>query len=199
MFLFLSVYQQNRNMKQSRFGQASPLTREEFSKVVANLPQLHHRVIFALCWFTTERPGAILQLKRDQVYDPRGKPLENIVLFSATRKDRKTREVPVSKGLLFYLRQYKPPSSGYLFPGESDPDKPLTLRAYARALERTFTELRMVGYTTYSTRRGSLTELARKGVSMRQIQRFSGHASLDSLQRYLEVTPEELKLTADLL
>lgn len=186
-------------MKQLGNGQATPLTRDKFSQVITRIPQLHHRVIFALCWYTTERPGAILKLKTEQVYDLQGKPLENIVLIRSTRKDRKTREVPVSEGLRFYLKQYKPPVGEYLFPSDVKTDRPICFRAYARALERTFDELGMKGYTTYSTRRGSLTELARMGVSMRQIQRFSGHASLDSLQRYLEVSPEELARTADLL
>jgi integrase/recombinase XerD len=186
-------------MKNFRNGQAEPLTRDQFTKVVTRLPQVHHKLIFALCWFTTERPGAIIRLHRDACYDSRAKPLENIVIAKETRKDRKTREVPVSSGLRFYLRQYKPPSDGYLFPSEVRPDQPITLRAYARALDRVFDDLKMLGYSTYSTRRGSLSALARAGVSMRQIQCFSGHSSLDSLQRYLEVTPQELKVTADLL
>jgi integrase/recombinase XerD len=199
MFFFSSIYRENKNMKNLRSGKAEPLTQQQFNKVVTNLPQLHHRVICALCWYTTERPGAIIQLHRDCVYDAKGAPLETIVLGAAIRKDGKTREVPVSDGLRFYLRQYKPPERGYLFPGFSDPTSHITLRAYAKALEGVFLEFNMKGYSSYSTRRGSLTLLASKGVSMRRIQAFSGHASLDSLQRYLEVTPEELKLTADLL
>ena len=44
-----------------------------------------------------------------------------------------------------------------------------------------------------SFRRTALTNLSNAGVPLRVIQEISGHRSLASLQRYLEVSPEQKK------
>ncbi|MGB3515829.1 MAG: site-specific integrase [Elainellaceae cyanobacterium] len=50
-----------------------------------------------------------------------------------------------------------------------------------------------VGISTHSFRRTALTNLSNAGVPLRVIQEISGHRSLASLQRYLEVSPEQKK------
>jgi integrase/recombinase XerD len=185
-------------MKINRCGKAEALTKEEFQKVLNVIPNSMHRLIFALCWYTTERPSAILKLNVNDVYaDIEARtPLEKIVIASRNRKDRTTREVPVSAALRQELKAYQPPIAGYLFPGVRGH---LTFSAYDKALRRTFFKLGLRGYSTYSTRRGSLTTLARSGISTRQIQALSGHASLSSLQRYIEVSDRELATAASML
>ncbi|MBD2234936.1 tyrosine-type recombinase/integrase [Phormidium tenue] len=49
------------------------------------------------------------------------------------------------------------------------------------------------GISTHSFRRTALTNLSNVGVPLRVIQEISGHRSLASLQRYLEVSPEQKK------
>ena len=49
----------------------------------------------------------------------------------------------------------------------------------------------LVGVSTYSLRRTALTNLSNNGVPLGVIQEISGHSSLQTLQRYLEVTPEQ--------
>jgi integrase/recombinase XerD len=51
-----------------------------------------------------------------------------------------------------------------------------------------------VGISTHSFRRTALTNLSNAGVPLRVIQEISGHRSLASLQRYLEVSPEQKKV-----
>lgn len=183
-------------MKIDRCGQAEALTKEMFQKVLSEFKNESHRLIFALCWYTTERPSAILQLKVSDVYGAARVPLEKMVIAARTRKDKKTREVPIAVALKQELKAYSPPSEGYLFPGR---EGHLTFSAYDKGLRRVFQKLGLRGYSTYSTRRGSLTTLSRSGVGIRQIQALSGHASLGNLQRYIEVSDSEVMAIAALL
>jgi len=185
-------------MKINRSGQAEAFTKEIFQKVLNAIQNPTHRMIFALCWYTTDRPSAILKLQVSDVYrDPSNRvPYEVIVIASANRKDKQTREVPVSIALRQELRAYNPPTSGYLFPGRKGH---LGWSAYYKALDRVFHQLGLRGYSTYSTRRGSLTALSRAGMSARQIQQLSGHRSLSSLQRYLEVSEAEVQQMVSML
>lgn len=185
-------------MKIDRCGQAEALTKEMFQKVLSEIKNESHRLIFALCWYTTERPSAILQLKVSDVYaDAAARvPLEKMVIAARTRKDKKTREVPIAVALKQELKAYSPPSEGYLFPGRLGH---LTFSAYDKGLRRVFDKLGLRGYSTYSTRRGSLTTLSRSGVGIRQIQALSGHVSLGNLQRYIEVSDSEVMAIAALL
>lgn len=175
-------------MKINRYGQAEAISKGEFQKALEAIANPKHRLIFALCWYTCERPITILRLQVEQVYqDAVGRsPLPVLVLPSSARKDRVTRECPVSAALRQELKAYAPPASGFLFPGTGN-EGHLSFSAYSKALARVFKKLGWRGYTTYSTRRGSITELARAGLSTRVIQAVSGHRSLQSLQRYIEV------------
>jgi integrase/recombinase XerD len=180
-------------MKKNRFGQAEPLTPDQYRKVLSELHSETHRLIFALCWNTAERPITILRLKVEDVYQDAAKstPVKCLVIPRNTRKDFKTRELPISDALKFQLKAYRPPATGYLFPGNCS-DSHLSFSAYDKALRRAFSRLNWQGFTTYSTRRGKITHFAKQGYSIRMIQAYSGHASLTSLQRYIEVDRDAL-------
>ena len=47
------------------------------------------------------------------------------------------------------------------------------------------------GVSTHSFRRTALTMMSSAGITLRVIQEISGHKDLGTLQRYLEVTPEQ--------
>ena len=49
------------------------------------------------------------------------------------------------------------------------------------------------GVSTHSFRRTALTQMHNAGISLRHIQEISGHNDLETLQRYLEVSPEQRK------
>lgn len=184
-------------MKINRNGQAEALTKQEFSKVLSNLAN-PHRSIFALCWYTLERAGAICRLRVEHVFD-QGRPKSTILIPAGIRKDRVTREVPMHKELRGLLQQYPVPGEGYLFPAALLPGDPMPFDTYQKALRRVLERLGMVGYSTHSCRRGAITELARQGVHVRHIQTLSGHKSLASLQRYIEVSPAERERAIALL
>lgn len=187
-------------MKRARFGQAEALSKKQFLEVLNSLQSPRHRLIFALCWYTCERPGAVLQLRVEDCYRnaARRSPLPRILFAAPSRKDRHSREVAVSSELARELRAYQPPDSGWLFPGTGGAGH-LGWSAYYKALRRAFAKLGYVGYSTYSTRRGALTTLASHGLSLRAIATISGHKSLSSLERYLASSREESQKAIELL
>lgn len=186
-------------MKINRNGKAEALTKEMFQKVLNAIDNPKHRLIFALCWYTTERPGAILKLKVSDVYRDSANRVPNdvIVIPASSRKDRSTREVPCAIALRQELKAFTPPDSGYLFRGAGD--KPLSWSAYYKALDRVFKKLGLRGYSTYSTRRGSITTLSRAGMSARQIQELSGHRNLSNVQHYIDVEAAEVRQMVSML
>ena len=185
-------------MKINRSGQAEPLTRKQFQAVTEIITD-PVKLVLAFSWYTVERPGAILQLVQDNVWDDRDRLRKEILFPANSRKDRKLRLCPVHKNLRVAIERYDRPDSKYVFPAPTDPTKPLGFSTYSKALYKAFDRLGMVGYTPYSARRGALTLLMKNGVHPRHIQAISGHSSLNSLQRYLDVAGVDIAAGINLL
>ena len=184
-------------MKNNRFGQSEALSKAEFLTVLNSFEEEKHRLILSLCWYTTERPGAILQLQVSHCYkDPGFRiPLPKILIPGDIRKDGRSRELPLHPDLGRELRAYQPPGAGYLFPGRGGSGH-LTFSAWYKLLGSKFDALGMRGYSTYSTRRGSITVLARAGLSPKAICEVTGQ-SINTVQRYIDATESEQDLRTD--
>jgi integrase/recombinase XerD len=50
-----------------------------------------------------------------------------------------------------------------------------------------------MGFSLYSARRGFIDRLKNQGLDIKTIQALTGHKSVSSLVRYMEVSPECLK------
>ena len=87
-----------------------------------------------------------------------------------------------------FLLEYKPKS--YLFPSapHSKNAKHMTRAAADLILKAACQRVGLVGVSTHSFRRTALTQMHNAGIPLRVIQEISGHSSLETLQRYLEVT-----------
>lgn len=190
-------------MKFMRFGQATPMTKMHFLKIRKCLTIASHVAFLDIAWYTAERPSAILQLQVEDVYSDsvRRSTAARITFRKNTRKMDDTRQTPISQELRAKLRSYKCPVAGWLIPSSIFEDKHLTLRAIDGAFRRAVRRagLEDYGYSLYSLRRGALTELHRRGFTIREIQAFSGHKSLASLMRYLEVSEEQVEQMVEVL
>lgn len=91
-----------------------------------------------------------------------------------------------SYGFLFLNSQ-----NPYLFPG-SEGNGCLSLSVAKEIFENACKRVDIVGASTHSWRRTALTEMHKAGVPLRVIQRISGHVRLKNLQRYLEVSREQV-------
>lgn len=84
------------------------------------------------------------------------------------------------------------PDNPYLFPGKQGKGC-LSLRRAIDSIDQAFDRLGIIGASSHSWRRTSLTMMHLAGVPLRVIQEISGHKDLKSLQAYLEVTEDEIK------
>lgn len=194
--------------KINRCGQARIWDDLDLTRLIKNISNPRHKLIIDLLQYTGERIGAIVQLDVSDVYeDPSSKKVRSVILFRAkTRKGnnqgkRESRQLPIHHALKHSLEQFSPPETGYLFASPTSPGQHITVASVDRwfrvALEKAGLICR--GYSLHSFRRTCLTNLRKKGVDVKMIQKFSGHKSLDSLQRYLDCDEGELSKTVELL
>jgi integrase/recombinase XerD len=188
----------NRNVKVNRNGQATPLVQKTYEKISDAFVDPAYRLFLAVAWYTGERPQAILNLDVGNVYvNPKErKPRDTIIYPCSSRKDKKTREVPVHRNLSLALAAiYEPPSEGLLFPSPYNSAQPITYQAVDKAFRAALKEagLNGKGYSLYSMRRGFITQLVRRGCDIKVIQRLTGHSSITSLMRYVEVSDEQVR------
>lgn len=185
------------NVKLLRFGQATPLTQDSYELISKHLFTEVHKVFLAVAWYTGERPNAILKSQVCQFYSsPSRRIVRSEILFNAaTRKDKKTREIPCHRDLEKTLRDFECLEDGYLFPSRVREGRHLSRQAIDRAFRRALKKagLENQGYSLYSPRRGFITRLNNLGCSPGLIKSLSGHASLASLGRYIEISEEQRK------
>lgn len=89
-------------------------------------------------------------------------------------------------------------SNPYLFPGRNGQGC-LSLRQSLNIMKEAFEEVGLIGASSHSWRRTSLTIMHRSGVPLRTLQMISGHRSLEALQAYLEVSEEEVRAAINTL
>ncbi|MGB3691780.1 MAG: tyrosine-type recombinase/integrase, partial [Spirulinaceae cyanobacterium] len=87
---------------------------------------------------------------------------------------------------------YPSPRGWFLFPGRHgkghiNPD------SAARILRVSCEKLGIEGVSNHSFRRTALTQMSNAGIPLTVIQEISGHRNLDELQKYLEVTTEQVR------
>lgn len=144
------------------------------------------RALFGICLFTGCRVSEALAL---QTTDIRGGTLT--FRKSTTKGKLKTRVVDIQPGLSALLAEYQPSKPGALFSGVRGLTEHLTRFAADKILREASRRVGLEGVSTHSFRRTALTMMSSAGIPLRVIQEISGHNDLGTLQRYLEVTPEQ--------
>jgi integrase/recombinase XerD len=175
-------------MKVKGNGQGKVLTQDELKRLFTEgFSSPRDRALFGICLFTGCRVSEALAL---QTTDIKG----GMLTFrkSITKGKLKTRVVDIQPGLAQLLEVYKPSKPGFLFPG-GRPAKPLTRFMADKLLKRACDKVGLVGVSTHSFRRTALTQMCSAGIPLRHIQEISGHNDLGTLQRYLEVSPDQRK------
>jgi integrase/recombinase XerD len=189
-------------MKIGGKGKAKLIDRKDFIRIVESLKNPRHKLIFLIGAYTAERWGAIRQLKITDVYDRTddGWIVRSHLNFDKkTRKGKKdNRQVAIHPELQRALEAYTlPANSEYLFPSLQNPDKPITHDACDDYLRKTLTKLGIVGVSTHSTRRTSITNFYRQsGGKIAETRHFSGHKNNQVLvNHYIEVDSNDIDRT----
>jgi integrase/recombinase XerD len=180
-------------MKVNNHGKAEPIYFDGYKRIRAQLCREYYIMFWDIAYYTGERWGAISQLAVSDVYGADGKARSSITFKKSTRKDKVTREVPVSAALALRLKHYDLPASEWLFPSPLDASKHISFRALDAQLRKAIDRagLSGLGYSTHSTRRGFITALHERGISIRVIQSITGHKNLNVLSGYIDVTDEQ--------
>lgn len=173
-------------MKVSGNGQGKVLSQGELRQLFTEgLVTPRDRALFAICLFAGCRVSEALAL---QTTDIKGGTL---TLRKCTTKGKlKTRVVDIQPGLAALLDAYQPSKPGNLFPG-GRPARPMTRFMADKILKKACERVGLVGVSTHSFRRTALTQMCSAGIPLRHIQEISGHNDLGTLQRYLEVSPDQ--------
>lgn len=175
-------------MKVSGNGQGKILTPEELRLLFTDgFTTCRDHALFGICLYTGCRVSEALALQTSDMKS-------GTITFrkSTTKGKLKTRVVDIQAGLAEILAEYQP-LAGALFPGLRGVTERLTRFAADKILRDARKRVGLVGVSTHSFRRTALTMMSSAGVPLRHIQEISGHNDLGTLQRYLEVTPEQRK------
>lgn len=182
-------------MKIDRHGRAKILTQAEIQRLFTEGLQTNRdRALFGVCLYTACRIREACTLRTADVYDRKGKVREELIIRKGNTKGKlATRTIPVIEELRSLLAEYYPsPRTWFLFPGRHGRTH-IHSDSAARILRDACQQLEIEGVSTHSFRRTALTQMSDAGIPLRVVQEVSGHRSLEELQKYLEVRPEQVR------
>jgi len=185
-------------MKLDRHGQAKILSKAEEAKLFADgFTSDRDRALFGICLYTGCRISEACKLLAVDVYNAIGVRAKILIRKGNTKGKQETRTVPTHPKLKAYLETYQS-SRANLFPGRHGLGHihPSSADAILRAA---CDRVGLEGISTHSFRRSALTRMSAAGVPLRTIQKISGHKSLNELQKYLEVSEEQVEQAIALL
>ncbi|PHJ65013.1 integrase [Nostoc linckia z7] len=180
-------------MKINRHGKAKVLTQQEIQLIFSRgLDNGRDRTIFGICLFSAARIREACTLLTSDIYTSKGQVRSHFIIRKSNTKGKlATRSIPVIEDLRRLLIKYQPlAGDNYLFPGRSNGH--ISHDSAARILRTACQQVGIEGASTHSFRRTALTQMSNAGVPLRVIQEISGHRSLEQLQRYLEITEEQV-------
>jgi len=85
----------------------------------------------------------------------------------------------------------------YLF--STQKNSHFTANTATQHLQRLYARAGIVRATSHSGRRTWLTDLSSKGVGVRVLAEMAGHVSIQTTQRYMDVTDEQMRRAAELI
>ena len=164
-------------MKVNRNGQAEILADEQLDELFATLPQ-PHRLIAALCYYTSCRVSEAISLKTEDINNGR------IIFRRVNTKQKRTKEVSIPTKLQAELDWVELPKTGYLFPGKYGGH--ITRQTVDHAIRKATDYIGLPGVSSHSFRRTAITKMYRAGVDLKTIQQRSGHASIANVGIYIQ-------------
>jgi len=180
-------------------GQAATLTNDQLEALLNAAPSPEQRFLWAVMRFTGSRVTETLRLEWGAIHHDR------IVFVAKTTKTKTTREPRIAPRLQAEVESYRehwasrhgraPRPRDLVFPGRFGLGEPMTRQAADLALRQTVAKLGLpAGISLHSFRRSLATTMVQNGTSLRTVQEFTGHARLDQLQRYVDVSPRDIEL-----
>lgn len=169
--------------KSSGKGQALVISPEQLEQLWAELDQ-PYRIATQIAYFTAARLGEVLRLRAENVR------AGSIIFPGTITKTARTREAVIPAQLRELMAIANLPRQGYLFPSGGKAGY-MPRQLMDRHLRRAAALVGLEGVSMHSFRRSAATHLHLQGVPLRAIQKTTGHATLSSLERYLDIGAAE--------
>lgn len=179
-----------------KHGRAKVLTPEEITELFGDngFKTTRDRALFGICLYTACRINEACSLRINDVYRCKGSVNPYIVFRKNTTKNRlATRVIPVNEELRRLLLEYYPSPRGWWAFNGRDNEGHLASKSASLVYKKVADRIGIIGSSTHSFRRTALTQMSNSLIPLRVIQEISGHRSLGELQKYLEVTDEQIK------
>jgi integrase/recombinase XerD len=187
-------------------SQAKTLSDRELQRLLDYTNQTRfakrNRTMLLLTHLAGMRIGEVAALRYCDVLTTDGLIRTEIFLSAEQTKGAKSREVLLSERMQAELSSY------VLAHPCVDGKKPLfkTLRAdgfnsntLAHIVNGLYRQAGLDGATSHSGRRGFLTKLSEKGVSVRVMMQLAGHSAMSTTQKYIDTRPDILRNAVELL
>jgi len=191
----MSKYTRTTNKDTKPQGKVSVISQADLDRMFGDggFQSCRDQALFGLCRYTAARISEVCQMKISDVFLPSGKVKAEIVFRSETTKgEYGQKSVKVSPDLRVLLETYGAPQKGlYLFPGRHGRGHINPVSA-SHLFKEVCDRLELHHVSTHSFRRTAINRMREAGFLLEEIQRISGHKSLDGLSHYLEVSESRL-------
>ena len=184
--------------KVNRHGKARIWSKPVIKLLRSQISSPTQRLIFEISLYTGERMGAIVQLKKSDIYDLKGKIRDTITFESASRKSSKhglasSRQIYIHPALKVHLENYVYSTDWkYLFPSPRDTTKHITARAVDDCWRKILTTHGYYGYSTHSSRRWVINKLRQAGIEIVTIAETMA-IDIATVRKYLDEDPVACK------
>lgn len=192
--------------KENKMSQAKTISDRELQRVLDYTNQTkfpkRNKTILLLTHLAGMRIGEVAALRYSDVLTTDGMIRTEIYLSAEQTKGSRSREVLLSARMQAELASY------LLAHPCKDSKKPLfaTLRAdgftsntLTHIVNGLYRQAGLDGATSHSGRRGFLTKLSEKGVSVRVMMQLAGHSAMSTTQKYIDTRPDILRNAVELV
>ena len=189
-------------------AQAKTLSSTEIERVLAHIDTRKHaarnRAMVLLTHWAGLRIGEVACLRWSDVLTTDGAVKDEIRLLPDMTKGRHARTVFVSAKLKAELQAYANTAkcidrSYPFFATQKSIKEGFSANSLTQTLALLYKGAGLEGASSHSGRRGFLTNLAEKGVSVRVMMALAGHANMATTQRYIDLRPGVLRNAVELV
>ncbi len=191
-------------------SKAKVLTEKEIKKVLKLIESKRHaarnRCMFLMTHLCGARVKETCSIRLADVLNADGTIQSEIRLTKDQTKGSKSRTIYVPEKMQEEIERYLKSrfklqnltavtftdTTRALFSNQKNPNRGFSPSTACQMMHYWYKEAKIEGGSSHSGRRGFITNLANKGVSVRILQELAGHSSLAVTQKYIDVNPKLL-------
>ena len=188
-------------------------TRRVLLHIAANKHAARNRAMFLMTTNCGMRVGEVAAVRLCDVLTSEGKIRDEIHLKAEQTKGSKGRTVMLSKKVQEEIHNYLSvrfklkdllavtltDTNRALFANQKNCHRGFSANTLAQFFTTLYARVGIDGASSHSGRRGFITNLANKGVSVRVLMELAGHSSMAVTQKYIDVNAEMLRASVELL